>query len=546
MAHAAVIASQKRPSPFRILLWEEWRHTRGRIALLLALFILVGWSGPALAGLFALLGGPSPADAFIEVSSVLALWLGAPLAGVLLFSYYDRDDMHFAFPTRLFSLPVRTESLVLARMMYAAAITGLLYAIMGLGIAALSVEPIAVELYPLVAVSVMAYLQTLSWLTGRIPAVFVVILGTTLVYPLIWTLHSAIAILPEWLPLRSAIVLGPFCLVCYLVAVIAVAQHRHGTWINLLPLNFRRFAHTREPLVTLRSMGSFPGPGPAQRWFERTRLAPLILLCSVGVMTPLLVGQLILIATTPADFHDVPVNIDLVCFWLIFSSSIAGLLLVVFDDRDRRSGIQRYVMTRPMTTRALAFARMAGAATSVIVGFGAVLLVSMLAALIAGDLGQFWTTDVAEIPPELSVLLTLVVAWALLLIPGHLLVLYVALAAIAFTVALGLEVMDHALEITTSTEETIILATAFVASAAIVIAVAWLFRRAWRSGLLTKRDLSACLVGWLVLTGVLAFGAKSAAPHDIAWWIGIALIAPALSVAPVAVVPLTFQWYRHR
>ena len=167
MAHGETTTSRRAPHPIAMLFWEEWHQTRGRLLPMSALFVVASLLGPMLGAMATLAGWPLPAHDFVDVAAAFTVWLSIPLAGVLLFSYYGRNDMRFAFPTRLFALPIRTFKLVAVRMIYAAAVVGVLYSIAALGIYLTSDTPVAAELLPLCAICAMAYLQTFSWLNGR-------------------------------------------------------------------------------------------------------------------------------------------------------------------------------------------------------------------------------------------------------------------------------------------------------------------------------------------------------------------------------------------
>ena len=175
-----------RPSPVVTLLWEEWRLTRMPLIVATVLGVLGAGS---VATLYRVYVHPLVVGRSVEIGSNSgpdSTWISAVVGGLLtivtvvllaglLLAHFDRSDIQVRFPRRLFTLPLRTRTLVLTRMVYGWSATSLVltavtFTTFGLlrlqGGETVNLRDFDLFVIP-VAVAILAYLQAICWSLGR-------------------------------------------------------------------------------------------------------------------------------------------------------------------------------------------------------------------------------------------------------------------------------------------------------------------------------------------------------------------------------------------
>lgn len=328
----------RRLSPFAALLWEEWRQTR--LPLL---------AGTALAALpllnIAIQLWRNPLElhnkgATIEaVLSLLLCWQAA----VLLFSGYGRNDMTMQFPRRLFALPVPSVALALTRLLYGIAVVTVTFG--GLGwLLSQSHEAFGPGYsYALIAVSTLIYIESIAWSLGKRP-LLAAGLGLLLYLPLLGVCKGVMDNLP--LPSLAAglLVSTPVVALFTALALYAVKTQRHGggghisTWRILGKANLDAVTAPQAPERALFGY----------EWRRRGRWVPAFGLLSFTLM---------MLLTVYASVRSSALFFVLL-LGCVSGILAAGLFLILVSERERVSGLQRFLATRAISTRKLGHARL--------------------------------------------------------------------------------------------------------------------------------------------------------------------------------------------
>jgi hypothetical protein len=262
-------------SPARAIAFTLWlRHRR--------VFTAVAASLALAAGLTALFAAPlpDPPDAASVVAQLSLLLTAAMFYFMTVFAYAIEahiESRGSCFPSRMFTLPVRTFALVLWPMLYGAAAVALLW----MGTAQFLFRPWGVHVplfWPaLLAAAVLAWTQALLWRPFGLPWLRVAVAVLVLTVPVAGTGAGVLFGVPTAYVCAFLAVQLP---VAYVTARAGLAAARRGDipqwrWLPALPRRVARGTGLRR---------RFASAGRAQVWFEWRRY---------GLKTPVIVALLL-------------------------------------------------------------------------------------------------------------------------------------------------------------------------------------------------------------------------------------------------------------
>lgn len=503
-------------SPVRALLWERWRQTRWMLAL-----ALLGAIGGNIAYML------SSGDDETLVPGVLAalpLWLS------LLISRSGKDDVSFAFPSRLFRLPLATPTLYMLQAGYAVVIVMLaLTAAMFGGILD---EPAILGAIALWGAPIILGVLGIAWLIAPLNVYACV---AAVVFVPMFTPAIIFLLFDKVLGKHATIgaILAGYCLFAFL-GYLAVVRQRYGGWMHLPALRTGRASKVYAGQAAHAAQAQY-------EWRRTGRLAPVffaLLLFMVFVMSFLeKAGNVgFLRAFTRACATSVflsPVQAG-IALW------VASLLAFAIRDRDRVSGSRSFVFTRPVSSLELAAARTRSNLRSYL--YVCFALVALWLALFG--LGMHRDLLLPRGLTPLGAAVTFGMLWLLVwygpsftamfislyaLVGVAYMVIYLVLgasAAAAFPSRLGPELM-------------------WIPTALGAVAVVWCFHAADLRGLLPPVRRGIAMVTAVTVGAVFALLVLQEAEHPLSvLWLAVA--AAALVPLPIATTPLLIQWQRHK
>ncbi len=559
-------------SPALAVAWElGWRHRWG-LAATLAYFL-------ALAGLFQVVGADHLAQSLgnalggealsrgeldvQELAQALGLLGAAPLTlGLLhlliMFGYGSSTNIALResnFPARMFTLPVRTASLVGWPMAYGTAAMALTVAATVGGV--LWPCGVAAPLGPLAALAatLLAWTQAICWSPSRAAWLRAVVAGLVLMIPVTAVLFGLLFEVPTLLLTAGLVGSLP---AAYAVAVVGVARARRGDipewsrlsrWVEALN---RRLPRRRRP---------FSSAAGAQLWFEwRLHGAALPFTFSLVLATFLLwLGFLALNDQAPsAGVLIVP------ALFLPLLAGLVGGRVGKMDPWVKGSyGVPAFTAVRPTTSGTLVSAKLKMAALSTLAAWALMLLWVPAALLVSGG---------CEVPEWLSAALQQhplrLVAGSLFGLAGLVFLtwkcmvedMYVNLTGRTWvvgasmgawggrTAALG--TFGAWLYYHPDYHKTFFAALPGLLGAAAVVkllAAGWMCRAAWRRGLVSGRALARLLSLWLLSAVGLAVLLYWLLPVDV---VAVGSLVPGvllfLPLARLVAAPLALAGNRHR
>lgn len=536
--------------------WEfRKRHTWPLIALGV---YLLGLAAVKLLGL-----GPVDSVGFVPPDGRAGALI-APLSTT--FMYYlavfsfglsgDLAARQSIYPARLFTLPVRTEALVLGPMLHGTVAVAILVQAATL----IARWPWGVEtpvVWPaLLAAVFLAWTQALTWMPYGLP-------GARVIVTVLWLVSlDAVVMLAMYFKISEPVmlaILAPQLPLAYLTACYAVARARRGDVPDWRPRFMRRgaVADTAPP-----SRAGFAAPARAQLWFEWRRQ---------GRTLPALVA--IVLPFELALFwiaRDAPMLLlELLLLALITPPLLAGCSAAMVSKASRHArdsfAISPFIATRPLSSAALIGAKLKMAAWStlatwllLVVAIPLALLWSGNWAIIAVKAGRF--AEVVGMPRTITFGLLVLVAlvastWKQLVQGLHIsltgrqwIATSTLMAALAFIIIIGplaQWIVDH-----DSAREALWNALPVILALLVafkMLAAYWVAARLARSGLLSDRTLVRGAVCWvaavLALYGVLAW--LVAGPLVPQYFLLLMAIL-AVPLARVSAAPLALAWNRHR
>src|SRR5712692_421187 len=277
-------------SPAAAIAWEfRRRHRWGLIAL--AAYLLV------LATIKLLILGPGKRVDLDE--ETFALVVVVPLTATFMyllamFTFGLSGDIaarQSMYPARMFTLPITTAALAGWPMLYGTAVMAMLW----LATRLLAVWPSGVDvpmIWPaLLAASLLAWTQALTWMPYALP-------GLRVIVTVLWlaAIDAVVMVALEFKApeLVMLAILAPHVPLAYLAARFAVARARRGDvpdWRGV----FARLGRVADVLPSRRDR--FPSPARAQQWFEwrrHGRSLPAL----VGILLPFELAMLFIPSVT--------------------------------------------------------------------------------------------------------------------------------------------------------------------------------------------------------------------------------------------------------
>jgi hypothetical protein len=253
------------------------------------------------------------------------------------------------YPARMFTLPVTTSALAGWPMLYGT----LAMAILWFATRLLAVWPSGFDIptiWPaLLAASLLAWTQALTWMPYALPGLRVIVtvlwLAVIDAVVLLALYHKA----PESVMLA---ILAPHVPLAYLAARFAVARARRGDvpdWSGL----FARLGKIADVLPRRRE--HFPSPARAQVWFEwrqHGRSLPAL----VGILLPFELALLFAFNETPAIVFEILVAVLLTP--PLMAAFVAATVSKSNPHGSDSYGVTPFTATRPLTSASLIAAKL--------------------------------------------------------------------------------------------------------------------------------------------------------------------------------------------
>ncbi len=551
-------------SPIHAIGWEfRKRHSWPLIALLIYLLALAAIK---LVGL-----GP-----IAEITLVPPDGRGAALIGPLsttyiyylaVFSFGLSGDLaarQSIYPTRFFTLPVRTEALVLGPMLHGTVAVALLVE------AAMLIArwPWGIEtpvVWPaLLAAVFLAWTQALTWMPYGLP-------GARVVVTVLWLVTlDAVVLLAMYFKVSEPVmiaILAPQLPLAYWTALYAVGRARRGDvpeWRLTVATSAARKGAASDGLAESRApqVAGFASAACAQLWFEWRRQ---------GWTLPALVAMVL-----PVELalfwiaRDAPLLLlELVLLTLITPPLLAGFAATMVskanpDARDSQA-ISPFIATKPLSSAALVAAKLQVAVLSTVATWSLVLAAIPLALLWSGN----WPTVVEKtsgfvfaVGGPRAVAFALLVVVGLMastwkqLVQGLYLSLsgraWIATATLLAGLALIIVIGPVAQWVVENNDAQAAVWHALPVMLALLvagkmIAACWVAVHLVRSGLLADRTLVRGATRWLVsvlaLYGVLAWMVTGPL---VPQYFLVLLAILAVPLARLSAAPLALAWNRHR
>jgi hypothetical protein len=580
-------------SPVAALLWERWRRTRWAVAIAFALPAFV-----ALLAMLAMLLPMLPREVRPKIDHEIAVYsicaANLVLFVALLLWHCERDNVTFTFPPRMLRLPWPTWRLVAVDLAYAMAIIALLWAWAGaLGLAYIVREGgwSSGDVFPavysvciacLAAMAIFAGFQAGGRLFGQsstglgLAASIVTLLSLFILvqasnvdpgrYAAQETQEEGFSYLVETL-LFATVALS------YCVSWFAVSLSRRGGVSFGVPARLRRSSRAevrRKPFASAHA---------AQRWFEFRQ---------VGYQFPIMAAiGLTALAMIPTAYvltggSGANAYVRMLGAWdesfehllrglsAVFAPAAwaAGLIIFALRQRERSSS---FVLTRPLSTRSLAEARLRVGLRSIALGLGLFILawIPSVAGIFYRENHLYWNwtprfnhfmdewvLQAPALSSVLSVLGVVVGLTALLWVawwmrPKVMVVLSVLGVGAALYVVPMVLLLKH-LSRELSNHAVSLLALVFVgipllfAGLAAVIWGVTRFRRAHQQVLISRRTLVSAACAWPVLAWggywFFVFTEIGDGKTPCLW----ALFVAGAALLPFALVPQALHRQRHK
>ncbi len=543
-------------SPAAAIAWEfRRRHRWGLIAVTGYLLVL--------AVLKLLIFGPGHRVTFAD-EQTFAFFVMVPLTSTFLyflavFSFGLSGDLagrKSMYPARMFTLPVTTAALAGWPMLYGT----LAMAILWFATRLLAVWPSGFDIpmiWPaLLAASLLAWTQALTWMPYALPGLRVIVtvlwLAVIDAIVLLALYHKA----PE--PVMLAI-LAPHVPLAYLAARFAVARARRGDvpdWRGV----FARLGRIADVLPRRRE--HFPTPARAQVWFEwrrHGRSLPAL----VGILLPFELALLFVFTDTPVIVFEILVGVLLTPPFM--AAFAAATVSTSNPDGSDSYGLTPFIATRPLTSASLIAAKLKATIWSTVAAWLLVIVAIPVALKLSGTLPLVieWTRHLIEVvgtPRAIAIVLLgftglLASTWKQLVkslyigMSGREWVVkasvFVALSFLAIIVPLAHWVISNRVVMAALWNAIPWIAAVLVCFK--ISAAAWIAMRLHDSRLLSDRTLVIGAVCWDVIVFAL---------YGLLAWIVPAMLIRSYFLALVAILeiplarlsaaPLALAWNRHR
>ena len=543
-------------SPAAAIAWEfRRRHRWGLIAVAGYLLVIA-----SIKLLFLKPGQPVNFDNAQSFALVVVVPLAATFMYFLaLFTFGLAGDLaarQSMYPARMFTLPVTSAALAGWPMLYGSAAMAILW----LATKLFAVWPSGVDvplIWPaLLAASLLAWTQALTWMPYALPGLRVIV--TVLWLAVIDTVVLLALALKASEPVMLAI-LAPHVPLAYLAARYAVARARRGDvpdWRGIFD-RLGRIADTPP-----RRRDRFPSAARAQEWFEWRRYGRT-LPAWVGILLPFELALLFVGRETPA-----------IVFWTLLGVLLTPPFMAAFaagtvsksNPHARDSyGVTPFMATRPLTSAALIAARLKMAIRSTLAAWLLVLVAIPLALKLSGTSPVVigWARrGIEALGTPRAIVIALLGFSALVASTWKQLVQslcigltgreWIVKASVFLTLSFLCIIGPVADWILGDRDAQVALFYAFPWVLAVLVGVkmcaaAWIAIRLDRCRLLSDRTLVAGAACWcvavLALHGLLAWLVPSVlVPRYL-----LALVATlAIPLARISAAPLALAWNRHR
>ena len=384
-------------SPAAAIAWEfRRRHRWGLIILTGYLLVLVAirllhWQPIHFDDTQLVLAVIVPLTAtFLYLLAVFSFGLDGDLAA--------RQSM---YPARMFTMPLTSASLAGWPMLYGAVAAAMLWLAMRLLVVWPSDVDVPVIWPALLAASLLAWTQALTWMPYPLP-------GLRVVVTVLWlaAIDSVVMLelrykAPETVMLA---ILAPHVPLAYLAARFAVARARRGDMPNWREMLARR-GEIADALPRRRD--PFPSAGRAQMWFEWRRVGRS-LPAMVGIVLPFELALLFIFRETPVIVLEILIGVLLTPPFM--ATFAAAAVSKSNPDRSDTYGMTPFVATRPLTSASLIAARLKATIGSTLAAWLLVLAAIPLALKLSHTLPLVneWTrelTDALGTPRAIAIVL---------------------------------------------------------------------------------------------------------------------------------------------
>jgi hypothetical protein len=541
-------------SPAAAIAWElRRRHRWGLLAI--AGYLLV------LATIKLLILEPGQGIDF-ESAPGFALAVVVPLTTTFMyflavFSFGLAGDLaarQSMYPARMLTLPVTTAALVRWPMLYGTTAMAVLWVATRL----LAVWPSGFDIpmiWPaLLAASLVAWTQALTWMPYALP-------GLRVIVTVLWlaVIDAVVMVALEYKAPESVMlaILAPHVPLAYLTARFAVGRARRGDvpdWRRLFtPLGQIGDARTRRE--------HFPSPARAQMWFE-WRQHGRSLPAMVGILLPFELALLFVFSETPIIVFE---TLLAVLLTPPFMASFVAATVSKSNAGSDSHGVTPFIAARPLTSASLIAAKLKATIWSTLAAWLLVLVAIPMALRLSGtspmvidwarQLGDTVGTPRAIVIALLGIVGFMASTWKQLVQSLYLGMsgrewvvkasVFVALAFLTVSVPLGYWVIGSR----------VVMASLWTLMPWILAglvclklsAAGWIATRLHDRRLLSDRTLvigAACwAVAALSLHGLLVW----LLPTEVFRSYFLALVAIlAIPLARLSAAPLAFAWNRHR
>jgi hypothetical protein len=364
-------------SPAAAIAWEfRRRHRWGLLVLICYLLVLV------IVRLVILQPG---GRVHFEDEQSFALVVIVPLTATFMyflavFSFGLSGDLaarQSIYPARVFTLPVTTAALVRWPMLYGAgAMVALWFATRLL--AAWPAEFAIPILWPaLLAASLLAWTQALTWMPYALPGLRVIVTVLWLV-----AIDAVVMLALQFKPSEPVMlaILAPNVPLAYFVARFAVARARRGD----VPDWRKMFAWLGQIADVLpRRQDHFSSPARAQMWFEWRRLGRS-LPALVGILMPFELALLFI-------FHQTPVIVFEILVGALLTPPFMAAFVAATVSKSNRDGSDAYGVTpftaaRPLTSVSLVAAKFKATIWSTVAAWVLVIVAIPIALRLSGTM----------------------------------------------------------------------------------------------------------------------------------------------------------------
>jgi hypothetical protein len=455
------------------------------------------------------------------------------------------------YPARMFTLPVSTAALAGWPMLYGTAAMVMLW----LATRVLAVWPPGVDvpvIWPaLLAASLLAWTQALTWMPYPLP-------GLRVIVTVLWlAVIDAVVMLALYSHAREPAMLAmlaPHVPLAYLAARFAIARARRGDVPDWGGVFARRKTELRQ--------STFRSPARAQLWFEWRRIGRS-LPALVAILLPFELALLFVFPDTPVIVAETLIGVLLTPPFM--GAFAAATVSKSSPDGSDGHGVTPFLATRPLTTASLIAARLKVTIGSTLAAWLVVIVAMPLALKLSGTfpLVLDWTRHLIEIagtPRAVAIMLLgvmglMAATWKQLVqslflgMSGREWIVKASVIAALSFLAIGVPLAHWTLR------NRVVMAMlwnslpriAAVLAGVKLFAAAWIAMRLFDSRLLSGRTL---------VLGAACWDAAVFALYGLLAWIVPSLLVPryllallailAIPLARLSAAPLALAWNRHR